>query len=658
MTRKRQIAARLGQIGSEIHTVIETVIGEAVTLTVGTIGEIMDDVLSYIEDLKSKYVSDKIAEFAILYHLPALTKSALKRKGIAFLNMERQIKETVHDSVPYKIEGFFARFKDNLTGIVKEGLVKLGLSEASALLPSDSAFARRVKQVLKAAPQTVAAEVNWFSPDSVLNYIRKFTAPTEKDWASLSGHLEHEVRNVISRATDLAPQIADETVSECQQAIEVVTKSYGEVVSEVAGLLAEIAKHLKEASDNLQAENYGKLHDAVQQAYDLSAKLDGIYHEHRELFGHLGYNFADVVNSIGEISGAADRLLQGAEPIDRLQLAQNAIGAIYDTFFDDEFTIEDILEETKEEIRRALGGNSVAFVVHSGAVTQSRVHEYYFNDLMEKWAFGGDGAFDHFVTKVYGEKLAPADLENMKTLFKYWLKEGFFNTVSPLSTLGAVTPKEADKLLVAALKEIVEKIFAAFPPPKKIPVDDAVAYFKGRREFANNIVATLTKVKQKDAPPSFLVFYITTDLEDYLYLGTELDAHPTSCFWTDAGNHSIPSILVGRNVAVCYVFYTTDETLLAKANIPIPKPPNEIVEQVNPNIDAIRQQLKVVGRTLIVVDANGRVTKTKRGNTYTDFLPPNMSAHAVWGVLRHIIDRKFANVRLKETEWYYIPPSV
>lgn len=223
----------------------------------------------------------------------------------------------------------------------------------------------------------------------------------------------------------------------------------------------------------------------------------------------------------------------------------------------------------------------------------------------------------------------------------------------------SVDPQAGATSIYRACMETVSEKYGSWKSPTKIGFLSTLDYWRGRKELVNNLTTVLNRVIQgavKMERTGYMVYYISTKFEDYMVLGTPKEAHPDSCFWTSAGIRSIPAIITGRNVAVCYAIFVDDEDKLRAIGGTPPTSPHQVTEFYPTSYDAVLSAGKVAGRTLIVVGANGKLMKTEQGNTYTASEFRN-EANLIWGALKGILDVKFSNLTFAPTVWYYEAPS-
>lgn len=346
-----------------------------------------------------------------------------------------------------------------------------------------------------------------------------------------------------------------------------------------------------------------------------------------------------------------DELITLEDTIDRNEAAERLLRDMKYTsvkFRGRTYTMQEILQLAKKELRDALGGEAALFVANVETTGREAAAEGYVprvQQLIYRWLFGKAGAFTFFVSQA--AKNPDFFKGKDRELWDYFTTSEFEARAAGLLARGA-SAKEFKELLQSILLAFMEK----YKDQLKASPQDALAYWKEINTLAGNL-ATLSKRIVTPTEVKWIVYYITTSDRDIALLGTSRDAHPTSCFWTTHGDHSIPSILVEPNVAVCYVFFIYHEEDLKKLGI---TPPAAGYIRVT-TLKDIWQLGAADGRTLIIVDENGKIVKTREGNTYIREFRDKEISNLVWGILSNILQKEFGHLNLSPTQWVYKVPA-
>lgn len=334
------------------------------------------------------------------------------------------------------------------------------------------------------------------------------------------------------------------------------------------------------------------------------------------------------------------------ELMDRSEAAEELLRQLRETeihYEGKKYDVDAILQLAKQELRAAIGGDAVTFVAPTGGTVGKEIAAQGYMDrvlkLIEDWLFGKvgkQGAFAFFLAQAAKD---PTSLERWNNLWYFFKSEDFKDKVARLLAVGA-SAREFKGLLQEVLLAFMEQNREEL----KVSPQDALAYWKNLNVLAGNL-ATLAKRITVPTDVEYLVYYISTLDKDFAKLGTDADANPKSCFWAEIGKHSIPSILVATNVAVCYVFFIHSEVRLRELGI---EPPTGDYQRVE--VSDIWQLGEADGRTLIFVDQEGKITKIRERNTYLSTTYREL-ANLVWGILNNILQKEFGEARLTPTNW-------
>lgn len=640
-----------------------------------------------------------------------------------------------------EIVGFVEKHREALTETIRKHLVKNAISELSGkilgLIKADPKVAEAAKAIRWSPDRFYESvkdglisvdysddQIDWLDADAVLEFLENKV----RRWAQLNQTafvpelwtpIKDLIRNIL--VTEIYPKANATAPSLCNRVLKTVAANIQQFLEDAMtpkkaiDTLNEIEDAVDEAVNAIVG---GDINDAIRilieahkTANTLIGELAPFLQQNRRLKNYMEMMADGIWYILGVLSEYEEGEAQ-IQPQVRDELSQyykDALERAQFTYRRRKFTVSEILEITKREIRGVLGGAAVAFVVPYGDISRA---VWGYEDTVKRWLVGDKGALTHFLSSIYGdwyaqvaasilfhdpelvqeeadERLRP--LKSALAEMKAKIEEKFYPKVGEIiaevssavadkvaqimaapnipsdqkraeinrTIQEAVKPKirELDETLMEVLAEITETFYERLGA-RKISIKDALAYWRGRREFINNIATTIGRVVQGALTVGYgkrqwLVYYISTDLEDYLTLGTSADANENSCFWTFAGIHSIPSILVGRNVAVCYVFIYDDERNLERVG---GKPVNVGETYKFTPAESLWQHGRLVGRTLILVDHTGRLVKSEHGNTYVD---PHYTAvsNLIWSTLRSILRSEFAGVKINPTNWYYRSPS-
>lgn len=415
---------------------------------------------------------------------------------------------------------------------------------------------------------------------------------------------------------------------------------------------------LKVVNEAYRECDRGELDVTLEKVKEAIRALDDIYEKKRSIKGiNWGKVDRDLDAAILNLEDAADRLEDFLRPDaigdrdDASLHLQEELSKLTVRFEGRELTIDDILEIAKGELRRAFGNDKIAFAVPvKGGVTEAALgYIERVEKMLENWLFGKERTFDFFLNRATKIKEDEGMRERLQRDLLNFLSERAGEFAALL--MAGASASEFKKFITDLLQEFIS---TSIPQEYfRVPIGDAIAYLRGINVIAGNLATLAKRIATAEVKGNWLVYYISTDLEDYTAIGTSVDANPNSCFWTGLGKHSIPSILVATNVAVCYVYMFDNEDALREMGV---EPPEQGIVKFTPKLPPWATRADVIGRTLIIVNPSGRITKQEGANTYITYDQRSI-ANLVWGILNSILQKEFGGVRLTPTNWAYRMPS-
>jgi len=460
-----------------------------------------------------------------------------------------------------------------------------------------------------------------------------------------------DIEEVVEELVDRAKEAIKNSLS---QEASKVAMEYREAGKKLLSYLESINKLVKKAQENWEEETRRAIKRVAQARGILGDLYEYLYRGGKFLLNKLPEMWMHRLNNLDTVLEEVEFSLQA-----RLDMAeagayttrQEAAAGFIEDLKEFEYegkTVEDVLKETKRELREAFGGDAVAFAVPFRDIEKAfRGYWDRILKMLNNWLYDKVQAFQHFISKIYGE-LPPEKMEQWRRQLDEKINQFLLPSLLGLFYEDGVTKENVKALLKLVLETAMQEYFLEVPPRKKVV--EALAYWKGLDTLVGNLTSLLQGISVGAEEEGYLVYYLSTRMEDYINIGTEMDANPNSCFWGRLGSQSIPSILVGLNVAVCYVFHIEDaETLKYAGGTP---PEAGGIARFQPRV-SLWDVGELAGRCLIIVDDEGKIGKSVSNSYITN----HKYANVIWGYLHYILRNVFGDKRFSQTRWFYRTPN-
>lgn len=370
----------------------------------------------------------------------------------------------------------------------------------------------------------------------------------------------------------------------------------------------------------------------VIEGYDHTSAIDALLHSLlRTLEDTFSYSldtldFAEFKHTPGEAGGLLPVHL-------RNKAARDFLSALQQITYEGK-TVEEIHKELKRELSEALGGESIVLTTQTQPLSDD-VFQSKFMKVKDKILSAIKKELTNNIEKLLA--LLPQDAaealrgeiitSTVNRIAEYWQERAKELLTGGSQELKANFSEYVFKHLLDAASEIVPREKLARWTPGRLET------FLGR--LKTTIGTILDGIKMNDRYT--VIILLSTRLEDFLRLGTKHDVNIASCFWTGAGAHSIPALLLATNVGVGFAFLYPGD------------PPANL--QTFEDIAGIKGAT-LVGRFLLIVEKDGKV-RIKKENNYWHDIANQLQIPA-------IVDKIVRSLNLKvrsRTKWLYKTPA-
>lgn len=321
------------------------------------------------------------------------------------------------------------------------------------------------------------------------------------------------------------------------------------------------------------------------------------------------------------------------------------IGKDFVTYGERRLSIDDAVGIAKEELRQIFNGAAIICAeegreIENREEIQDAIAEFTeaLESMLSNWLAG---IWNTLVAKI---KISTATANLLKNDILSNIKVLYGNLLDAAETATTTRSRITAYQVRNIIREyLLTQIGKHIEISSKETLDAIYESLTGLDILAGRVFNAFNEFYSEFISPPLTIFYISTLLDDFFLMGTEMDTNPNSCFWSPSLAYAIPSVIVATNVAVAFVFVTKQGKFIEELGLQ----PGQVVAVNTSKFTDLHKIGNLVLRCLIYVNWNGDLSWYHKGNTYGAW------AEKAADLFDDFFSKHFEGkkIKLKESEW-------